>query len=218
MTVRDQTITLGYDEGGALIRILVAEHLPLVRRGLVVSLDAEPDLRVVAEVGSAEDVVPAAVAREPDTAIIDLDLPGEGGLPVAARLGEKAPGCRVLILSAQPNPGQVRRAFANRALGFLSLDVAPERLAEGLREIAAGRRAIDSELAVAVLQSAANPLTRRELEVLRIAAGGARSTEIAAELFLSVGTVRNHLSRIMCKTGARNRLDAVRIATDSGWL
>ncbi|MEU8245771.1 response regulator transcription factor [Nonomuraea sp. NPDC048916] len=201
-----------------MIRILVAEHLPLVRRGLVASLDAEPDLHVVAEVGSAEDVLPAALTYEPDTAVIDLDLPGSGGVPAVARLHEKAPGCRALVLSAQPTPGQVRRAFAAHALGFMSLDVAPEQLAEGLRQVAAGRRAVDSELAIAALQAAANPLTRRELDVLRIAAGGARSAEIADQLFLSVGTVRNHLSRIMCKTGARNRLDAVRIASDAGWL
>ncbi|WP_157252583.1 response regulator transcription factor [Nonomuraea typhae] len=200
-----------------MIRILVAEHLPLVRRGLVSSLDAEAGLTVVAEVGNGADVVPAALARSPAAAVIDLDLPG-GGLAATLRLREEVPDCRVLILSAQPNPGQVRGAFAAHALGFMSLDVAPEQLADGVRAIAAGRRTVDSELVVAALESAANPLTRRELDVLRIAAEGARSTEIADQLFLSVGTVRNHLSRIMCKTGARNRIDAVRIANDSGWL
>ncbi|GAA0914379.1 response regulator transcription factor [Nonomuraea longicatena] len=200
-----------------MIRILVAEHLPLVRRGLVSSLESEADLSVVAEVGTGADVAPAGLAHAPDTAVIDLDLPG-GGLAAAGGLRETAPGCRVLILSAHPNPAQVRGAFAAHAAGFMSLTVAPERLAEGLREMAAGRRAVDSELAVAALEAVANPLTRREMDVLRIAAGGARSTEIADQLFLSVGTVRNHMSRIMCKTGARNRLDAVRIASDSGWL
>ncbi|GAA3582005.1 response regulator transcription factor [Nonomuraea rosea] len=198
-----------------MIRILIAEHLPLVRRGLLATLGAEPDLRVVAEAGRPEEVVDAALAGGPDVAVVDLDLPG---LPVAAQLTEQAPGCGVLMLSAAPNPGQVRRALAANALGFMSLCVPPERLAEGVRQVAAGRRAIETELAVAALQCADNPLTRRELDVLRIAAGGARSTEIADELFLSVGTVRNHLSRIMCKTGARNRLDAVRIASDCGWL
>ncbi|MFE3451468.1 LuxR C-terminal-related transcriptional regulator [Nonomuraea sp. NPDC059194] len=200
------------------LRILVAEHLALVRRGLVASLDAETDLEVVAEVGNGADVVPAALRHAPQAAVVDLDLPGLDGLSTAALLREHAPGCRVLILSAQPNPGQVRRAFEAHATGFMSLDVAPEVLAEGLRAMGEGRRAVDSELAVAALESAANPLTPRERDVLRVAAGGARSTEIADELFLSVGTVRNHLSRIMCKTGARNRLDAVRIASDSGWL
>ncbi|MEV4892030.1 response regulator transcription factor [Nonomuraea sp. NPDC055795] len=200
-----------------MIRILVAEHLPLVRRGLVSSLEAEADLSVVAELGNGEDVVPEALTHLPAAAVIDLDLPG-GGLAVTTRLHEKAPACKVLVVSAHPNAGQVRGAFAAHALGFMSLDVGPEQLAEGVRQIAAGRRAVDSDLAVAALESAANPLTRRELDVLRIAAGGARSTEIADQLFLSVGTVRNHLSRIMCKTGARNRLDAVRIANDSGWL
>ncbi|MFC4009249.1 response regulator transcription factor [Nonomuraea purpurea] len=198
-----------------MIRILIAEHLPLVRRGLLATLDAEPDLRVVAEACHPEEVLPAALSSGPDVAVVDLDLPG---LPVAAALAAQTPRCGVLLLSAKPNPGQVRKALSVRALGFLSLCVAPERLAEGVRQVAAGRRAIEAELAVAALQSATNPLTRRELDVLRIAAGGARSTEIADQLFLSVGTVRNHLSRIMCKTGARNRLDAVRIAIDFGWL
>ncbi|MFD1932592.1 MULTISPECIES: response regulator transcription factor [Nonomuraea] len=200
------------------LRILVAEHLPLVRRGLVASLDVEADLEVVAEVGTGAGIVPAALEHDPHAAVVDLDLPDLGGLAAAALLREQAPRCRVLILSAQPNPGQVRRAFEAHAAGFMSLDVAPEVLAEGLRAVGGGRRAVDSELALAALESVANPLTPRERDVLRVAAGGARSTEIADELFLSVGTVRNHLSRIMCKTGARNRIDAVRIASDSGWL
>ncbi|GAA3641915.1 response regulator transcription factor [Nonomuraea antimicrobica] len=198
-----------------MIRILIAEHLPLVRRGLLATLGAEPDFRVVAEAGRSEEVVRAAVAAAADVAVVDLDLPGR---PAVTEVAAHVPRCGVLILSAAPNPAQVRQALAGPALGFMSLCVAPERLAEGVRQVAAGRRAIESELAVAALQCATNPLTRRELDVLRIAAGGARSTEIADELFLSVGTVRNHLSRIMCKTGARNRLDAVRIASDSGWL
>ncbi|MGW0803617.1 response regulator transcription factor [Nonomuraea sp. NPDC002799] len=198
-----------------MIQILIAEHLPLVRRGLLATLEAEPDLRVVAEVGRPEEVVAAALSSGPDVAVVDLDLPG---LAVTVALAEQAPFCGVLVLSAQPNPWQVRQALAGRALGFMSLCVPPERLAEGVRQVAAGRQAVEAELAVAALQSAANPLTSRELDVLRIAAGGARSTEIADQLFLSVGTVRNHLSRIMCKTGARNRLDAVRIASDHGWL
>ncbi|GII91693.1 response regulator transcription factor [Sinosporangium siamense] len=201
-----------------MIRILVAEHLPLVQRGLVSSLESEPDIAVVAVVGSAEDIVPAALTHEPDAAVIDLDLPGVDGLSAAVLLHDKVPTCRVLILSAQPNPGQVRRAFTTPALGFMSLEIAPEQLAEGVRRVAAGRRAVDTDLAVAALESADNPLTRREVDVLRIAAQGASSGEIAEELFLSVGTVRNHLSRIMCKTGARNRVDALRIASDAGWI
>ncbi|MET8865759.1 response regulator transcription factor [Nonomuraea sp. NPDC004580] len=198
-----------------MIRILIAEHLPLVRRGLLATLGAEPDMRVVAEAGHADEVVRAALDADPDVAVVDLDLPGR---PASALLAEHAPRCGVLLLSAAPNPAQVREALAGRALGFMSLCVRPEHLTDGVRQVAAGHRAIEAELAVAALECATNPLTRRELDVLRIAAGGARSTEIADELFLSVGTVRNHLSRIMCKTGARNRLDAVRIASDCGWL
>ncbi|SDK90131.1 response regulator transcription factor [Nonomuraea jiangxiensis] len=198
-----------------MIQILIAEHRPLVRRGLYATLDSEPDLRVVAETGCPDEAVRAALGNRPDVAVLDLDLPG---LPVAAQLAEQAPGCGVLILSASPDPGKVRKALAGNALGFMSLCVPPDHLADGVRQVAAGHRAVEAQLAAAALQCAANPLTRRELDVLRIAAGGARSTEIADQLFLSVGTVRNHLSRIMCKTGARNRLDAVRIASDWGWL
>lgn len=201
-----------------MIRILVAEHLPLVRWGLVAALEAESDLTVVAEVGAGDDLVSVAAQLAPDVAVVDLELPGNDGLAAVCRLREQAPRCRTLILSGSPTPGQVRRAFAAHALGFMSIDVAPAQLAEGIRRIARGHRAVDSDLAVAALESADNPLTRREVEVLRIAAQGAQSREIAEQLFLSVGTVRNHLSRIMCKTGARNRLDAVRIASEAGWL
>ncbi|GAA0387748.1 response regulator transcription factor [Microbispora corallina] len=205
-------------EGRILIRILVAAHLPLVRRGLVASLDGESDLEVVADVGSGEDIVPAALDVRPDAAVIDTDLPGVDGLSAAARLGEKVPRCRVMVLSGQPNPGHVKRAFAAGVLGYMSIQVGPEQLADGIRRITSGRRVVDSDLAVAALEAADNPLTRRELDVLRLAAAGARSKEIAAELSLSVGTVRNHLTRVLYKTGARNRVDAVRIATDSGWI
>ncbi|MGV9601708.1 response regulator transcription factor [Streptosporangium sandarakinum] len=204
--------------GKLLIGILIAEHLPLVRRGLVASLACEPDLKVVADVGSGEEVLPAVLRHRPDAVVVDLDLPDVDGFAVALRLHEEAPSCRTLLLSRHPSAGQVRRAFSVHALGFMSLDVRPEQLADGVRRVAAGRRAIDSELAVAALESAENPLTRRELDVLRLAALGARSNEIADQLFLSVGTVRNHLSRIISKTQARNRLDAVRIARDAGWL
>lgn len=201
-----------------MIRILVAEHLPLVRRGLVASLDGEGDFKVVAEVGSGEDIVPAALDVRPDAAVIDGDLPGVGGLDIAARLGEKVPDCRIMILSAQPSPGHVRRAFAAGVLGYVSIEIGPEQLADGIRRMISGRRVLDTDLAVAALEAAESPLTPRELDVLRIAAGGARSKEIAEQLCLSVGTVRNHLSRILYKTGARNRVDAVRIASDAGWL
>ncbi|MEU4829363.1 response regulator transcription factor [Streptosporangium sp. NPDC023615] len=201
-----------------MIGILVAEHLPLVRRGLVASLEGETDMKVVAEVATGEEVLPAVLRHSPEVAVVDLALPGIDGPGVALRLREEAPRCGVLLLSHDPSPGQVRQAFAAHALGFMSLQVGPEQLAGGIRLVASGRRAVDSELAVAALRSAENPLTPRELDVLRLVARGAKSHEIAEALFLSVGTVRNHLSRIICKTQARNRLDAVRIAGHSGWL
>ncbi|MFI6512069.1 LuxR C-terminal-related transcriptional regulator [Streptosporangium sp. NPDC050855] len=201
-----------------MIGIVVAEHLPLVRRGLVASLEGEADMKVVADVATGEEVLAAVLRHSPEVAVVDLGLPPADGLDVARRLHEEAPGCGVLLLSHDPSPGQVRRAFAAHALGFMSLRVGPEQLAGGIRLVASGRRAVDSELAVAALRSAENPLTPRELDVLRLVARGATSNEIAEALFLSVGTVRNHLSRIICKTQARDRLDAARIAGESGWL
>ena len=182
------------------------------------ALETEHDLTVVAEAGADDDLVPVAERLTPDVAVVGLEPPGHDRLAAVRRLHERVPGGRALILSRNPPPGQVRRALAAHALGFMRIDVAPAQLTEGIRRVAQGRRAVDPELAVAALESADNPLTRREMEVLRIAAQGAQSREIAEQLFLSVGTVRNHLSRIMCKIGARNRLDAVRIATEAGWL
>ncbi|GAA3009073.1 response regulator transcription factor [Streptosporangium longisporum] len=201
-----------------MIGIVVAEHLPLVRRGLVASLEGEADMKVVADVATGEEALTAVLRHSPEVAVVDLGLPPADGLDVARRLHEEAPGCGVLLLSHDPSPGQVRQAFAAHALGFMSLRVGPEQLAAGVRLVASGRRAVDSELAVAALRSAENPLTPRELDVLRLVARGATSNEIAEALFLSVGTVRNHLSRIVCKTQARDRLDAARIAGESGWL
>lgn len=140
-----------------MIGILVAEHLPLVRRGLVATLENENDMEVVADVSTGEDVLPAVLRHTPETAVIGLGLPDVCGFTTALRLHEEAPGCRVLLLSRDPSPGQVRRAFAAHALGFMSLEVGPEQLADGVRQVAAGRRAVDSELAVAALRSAENP-------------------------------------------------------------
>ncbi|MFI7535202.1 response regulator transcription factor [Streptosporangium sp. NPDC049376] len=201
-----------------MIGILVAEHRPVVLRGLVASLEGEAGMRVVAAVGTGDAVLPAVLEHRPETAVVDLDLPGADAFAVTLDLHARAPGCGVLLVSHRPRPGQVRRALAAHALGLMSLGVSPEQLASGVRRVAAGQRVVDPELAVAALEIAENPLTRREMDVLRLAALGARSNEIADQLFLSVGTVRNHLSRIMCKTRARSRLDAVRIASDSGWL
>jgi two-component system, NarL family, response regulator DesR len=201
-----------------VIRILVAEDTAILRDSLVVVLDLELDLEVVAAVGTGDAIVPAALRHRPDVAVLDIDLPGTDGLTAAAQLHEQLPACRVLILTALARPGNLRTALANHASGFLAKDAPARTLVDAVRQIAAGGRVVDPALAVATLTTRPNPLTDREAEVLRLFARGTAPREIAAELFLTVGTVRNYLASATVKLGARNRVDSIRIATEMGWL
>ncbi|MEV0237042.1 response regulator transcription factor [Nonomuraea sp. NPDC050786] len=201
-----------------MIRVLLAEDMHLVRGALVALLELEPDIDVVADVGSGEEVVPAALASLPDVAVLDIELPGVDGLAVTAELRKRLPECRVLVVTSFGRPANVRRAFAARASGFMVKDAPPHQLADAIRKVAAGERVIDPQLAVAALEVTESPLNERELDVLRRFAEGADIEQIAEERFLSVGTVRNYLTAIVTKLNARNRLHAVRIATDAGWL
>lgn len=201
-----------------MIRILLAEDMNMVRGALVALLNLEPDLDVVAEVERGDEIVDTALACRPDVAIIDIDLPGLDGLTAAARLRERLPECRTLILTSLGRPGTLRRALSAQVSGYLLKDAPPKHLAGAVRRVAAGQRAIDPQLAVAAWGGAENPLTERENEVLRLAAEGAEASEIARLLHLTTGTVRNYLTAVVTKLNARNRVDAIRIARESGWL
>ncbi|MFF7636680.1 response regulator [Kitasatospora sp. NPDC008050] len=201
-----------------MINILIAEDMHVLRRALVALLELEDDLRVVAELGSGDDVVPRALATNPDVAVLDIDLPGLDGISAAAALHTAAPHCRTLILTSLGRPGNLRRAMSAQVAGFLLKDIEPAQLAAAIRTVAAGGRAVDPVLALAALDTEATPLTSRELEVLRLAAEGAEARQIAAKLFLSAGTVRNYLTTVVSKLNARNRVDAIRIAREAGWL
>lgn len=190
----------------------------MVRGALVALLELEPDIDVVAEVASGDDILPTALQHQPDVAVIDIDLPGIDGLTAASVLHEQLPSCRTLILTSLGRPGTLRRALSAKVGGFILKDAPSRDLAEAIRRVAAGQRVVDSNLALAAWDSAECPLTAREIDVLRLAADGAEAPEIAARLFLSTGTVRNYLSTIATKLNARNRVDAIRIATESGWL
>ncbi|WP_433247121.1 response regulator transcription factor [Streptosporangium sp. CA-135522] len=200
------------------IRLLLAEDVRVVRGALVALLELEKDIDVVADVSSGDVIVDTALASAPDVAVIDIDLPGLDGLTAAARLHERLPTCQVLILTSLDRPGHLRRALAAHVAGFILKDASLEELLDAIRRVARGERVIDQGLAIAALRERENPLAQRELEVLHVAAEGADVPEIAERLFLSGGTVRNYLSAIVVKLDARNRIDAIRIARDAGWL
>jgi two-component system response regulator DesR len=155
---------------------------------------------------------------KPHVVVVGAELPERDGFSVASELHGMLPACRVLILTARRNPCEVRRAAAVHAAGIIVLDAATDFLAEAIRRVSKGTKVIDPDLAFAALSMGENPLTPREIDALKCASEGATTAEIAKCLGLSVGTVRNYVSRAIAKTGARNRVDAIRIAEGSGWL
>ncbi|WP_067481317.1 response regulator transcription factor [Actinomadura hibisca] len=201
-----------------MIRVLIAEDQHVVRGALVALLDLEPDLEIVADVASGPDAVRAALAHRPDVAVLDIDMPGGDGLTAAAELHAKLPGCRSLMLTGHGKPGHLRRALGAKVAGFMLKTAPPDELVAAIRRVAAGERVLDPELAVAAWDLADDPLTPREKDVLRLTAEGAEPDEIAGRLHLSAGTVRNNLTAIVAKLNARGRTDAVRIASEAGWL
>jgi two-component system, NarL family, response regulator DesR len=201
-----------------MIRILLADDQHLVRGALAALLALQPDFDVVAEVADGAAAVAAAVAESPDVALLDIEMPGMDGIEATARIRQEAPGVRVLILTTFGRPGYLRRTMDAGARGFVVKDAPAGRLATAVRDVYHGRTVVDPELAVASLSSGPSPLTEREREVLRASADGASVAALAARLVLSEGTVRNYLSSAIGKTGARNRVEAMKIARDHGWL
>jgi two-component system, NarL family, response regulator DesR len=200
------------------IRLLLADDQALVRGALAALLDLEPDLTVVAQVGRGDQVVDAARESQADVALLDVEMPGLDGISAAACLRDELPGCRSLIVTTFGRPGFMRRALEAGASGFVVKDTPSSQLADAVRRVAAGFRVVDPMLAAESLAAGTSPLTPRETEVLIVARQGGSITEIAREVHLSEGTVRNHLSSAIGKTGARNRSEAVSLADRNGWL
>jgi two-component system response regulator DesR len=201
-----------------MIRVLIAEDQAMVRGALRALLAMEDDIEVVAEAARADEVLAAAIASRPDVALVDIEMPGGDGLSAAAALHETLPTCRSLILTTFGKPGFLRRAMETGAFGFLLKDAPPEQLALAIRRTARGERVVDPGLAASALSEGVSPLTERERQVLAATDRGADLEEIARTLFLSRGTVRNHLSNAIQKLGARNRSEAARLAEAKGWL
>ncbi|ACY98316.1 MULTISPECIES: response regulator transcription factor [Thermomonospora] len=201
-----------------MLRVMLAEDMHIVRAAIVALLDLEEDIRVVADVASGDEIMRVARAYRPDVAIIDIDLPVVDGITAARMIHQELPETRTLILTSLGRPGTLRKALTAKVGGFIMKDAPPGELTEAIRTVAAGRRYIDGQLALAAWDSGECPLTERELEVLRIAASGSGVEEIAATLFLTTGTVRNYLASAVSKLNARNRIDAIRIAHASDWL
>lgn len=201
-----------------MIRVLIAEDMHLIRGALVALLSLEPDMEVVAELDRGDTIVDTAVSVRPDVAVLDIDLPGLDGLTAAEQLHHRLPDCRTLVLTGMSQPGHLLRALQNHVRGFVVKDAPVETLADGIRRVARGERVIDPELVAAALETGSTPLTERETDVLRAAESGLPTEQIATHLSLSPTTVRNYLSNAISKIGGRNRIDAIRIARDAGWL
>ena len=201
-----------------MIRILLAEDTAILRDTLTAVLGLQDDMDVVAELGTGDQIVPTAQRLRPDVALLDIDLPGLDGLTAAATLHNAVPDCSVLILTALALPANLRIALDAHAAGFLAKDTPARELIHAIRIVATGGRVIDPALALATLESRPSPLTPRETDVLRLHGEGLDPRDIAAQLFLSYGTVRNYLASATDKLGARNRIHAIKIATENHWL
>lgn len=201
-----------------VIRVLLADDQALVRGAMGALLDLEPDIEVVAQAGRGDEVVAAALDSGADVCLLDIQMPGVDGVEAARQVRDQLPGVRVVMVTTFDRPGYLRRALDAGAVGFVVKTTPAARLAEVVRRAHAGLRTVDPQLANDLLFSGPNPLTTREQEVLSLARGGEPVARLARKLFLSPGTVRNHLSSAIGKTGAANRVEAARIATERGWL
>ncbi|MBA2693696.1 MAG: response regulator transcription factor [Rubrobacter sp.] len=200
------------------VRVLIAEDQAMVRGALSALLSLERDIEIVAEASRGDEVVPKALDALPDAALLDIEMPGGEGLSAAKELQERLPSCRVVILTTFGRSGYLRRAMENGASGFLLKDAPASELADAIRRVMDGERVVDPGLATAALSEGENPLTDRERDVLSASANGATIEDIAGNLYLSEGTVRNYLSTAIKKLGSRNRIEASRRAERKGWL
>jgi len=204
-------------ENRKTIRVVLAEDQGMVLGALAALLEIEGDIKVTAKARNGKEALEAVLTHKPDVFITDIEMPLMSGLDVAAELKRRRTGTRVVIVTTFARAGYLRRALEAGANGYLLKDMPAEELAEAVRRVHQGRRVIHPELATEAWGEM-DPLTDRERQVLRLAGEGMSSGDIAAELSLSEGTVRNYLSEAISKMGAGNRVEAARMARTKGWL
>lgn len=200
------------------IRLLIADDQAMVRGALAALLDLENDLEVAGQVGRGDEVVDACREHRPEVVLMDVEMPGMDGIAASAALRRAMPEVRVLVVTTFGRPGFLRRAMQAGVQGFVVKDTPATQLADAVRRVNEGLRVVDPQLAADSLAFGESPLTAREAEVLKAASDGGTVADIARSVHLSEGTVRNHLSSIIGKTGGRTRADALRIADENGWL
>ena len=200
------------------IRLLLVDDQALVRGAMGALLELEDDLTVVAEAADGAEAADRAAHARPDVCLMDIQMPGVDGVAATRAVREVSPSTRVLIVTTFARPGYLRQALDAGASGFIAKDTPAAQLAHAVRRVHQGLRVVDPALAEASLFEGANPLSEREQQVLRLSADGRAIAQIAAEVFLSAGTVRNHLSSAIGKTATENRAQAARIARDKGWI
>jgi two-component system response regulator DesR len=200
-----------------MIRLVLADDEGLLRGALTALLALEADLEVVAEAATSTDAVRLAREHRPDIAVLDLEMPPADGLRAAEEIRSELP-TRIILVTRHARPAVLRRALAAGVSGFVPKTTPAARLAEIIRDVAAGRRYVDSDIAASALTENPSPLTDRELEVLRASRTGASVNEIAAQVHLAPGTVRNYLSAAMAKLGVSSRHAAAHRAWEEGWI
>lgn len=206
-----------------MITVLLADDQAMIRQALGALLQLEPDLEVVGQAGDVDETIRQAAEKAPEVVLLDVQMPSYAdpeadGIDACAAIIAARPATKVIILTTFGRPGYLRRAMEAGAVGYMVKDAPAEQLIEGIRRVHAGLRVVDPTLAAASLSIGASPLTTREAQVLAAASTGGSTSAIAGQVFLSEGTVRNHLSSAMGKLGAGTRAEAVRIATENGWL
>lgn len=202
------------------MKVAVVDDQGVVRAGIAALIGLEPDIEVVAQASNGSEAVEIAqrMGAEVDVMLLDVEMPGVDGLQALPRVREVSPHTRVLMLTTFDRPGWVSRALLLGAAGFVLKDQPAEALAASIRAVNDGKQVVDQELAARTLGLGINPLTPREIDVLRAAEGGGTTADVAREVGLSQGTVRNHVTSAMAKTGGSSRMDAARRARDNGWL